>query len=85
MAMTLRLSADLEAELRAAAEEDHRSMHQAIVHAVETYLSTRETDEIKADADALRALAEARDAVRSGDVVYGVDAARTLLDNRHAS
>jgi predicted transcriptional regulator len=77
--MTLRLPADLDAELRLVAEEDHRSVHQAVVHAVEYYLAQRETAEIKADADALRALAEARESVRSGDVVYGSDAVRALV------
>ncbi|HEY5853981.1 MAG TPA: hypothetical protein VIW24_08000 [Aldersonia sp.] len=85
MAMTLRLPADLAAELRAAAEEDHRSMHQAVVHAVETYLAQRETAEIKADPDTLRALAEAREDVRKGDVLYGTEAARALLNGRRAS
>lgn len=85
VAMTLRLSAELAAELRAAAEEDHRSMHQAVVHAVEVYLAQRETAEIKADPEALRALAEAREAVRSGDVAYGTDAARALLKRHRAS
>ena len=83
--MTLRLSAELDAELRLAAEEDHRSLHQAIVHAVELYLAQRETLEIKADPDALRALAEARDAVRAGDVVYGTAAVRAAVKGRRAS
>jgi predicted transcriptional regulator len=85
MAMTLRLAEDLEAELKAAAEEDRRSMHQAVVLAVELYLAARETAEIKADPETLRALAEARESVREGDVVYGVDAARALLGTRRAS
>ena len=68
-----------------AAEEDRRSLHQAVIHAVETYLALRETAEIKADPDALRALAEAREAVRAGDVVYGTEAARALVDARPAS
>jgi len=85
MAMTLRLPEDLEAELKAAAEEDRRSMHQAVVLAVELYLAARETAEIKADPETLRALAEARESVREGDVVYGVDAARALLGTRRAS
>jgi PHD/YefM family antitoxin component YafN of YafNO toxin-antitoxin module len=68
-----------------AAEEDRRSVHQAVIHAVETYLALRETAEIKADPDALRALAEAREAVRAGDVVYGTEAVRTLVSGRHAS
>jgi len=37
--MTLRLDPQLEAELRAAAEEDHRSVHQTVILAVETYLA----------------------------------------------
>lgn len=45
----------------------------------------RETGEIKADPEALRALAEAREAVRSGDVVYGTAAVRRLLNQRRVS
>lgn len=82
--MTLRLPADLDAELRAAAEEDHRSVHQEVVHAVETYLALRETAEIKADPDTLRALAAARESVRAGDVVYGAEAVRALVKGRRA-
>jgi predicted transcriptional regulator len=82
--MTLRLPADLDAELRAVAEEDHRSVHQAVVHAIETYLAWRETAEIKADPDALRSLAEAREAVRAGDVVYGTEAVRNLVKGHRA-
>jgi len=85
MAMTLRLPADLHAELRAAAEEDHRSVHQAVVHAVETYLALRETLEIRSDPETLRALAEAREAVHAGDVVYGTAAVRELVQGRRAS
>lgn len=85
MAMTLRLPADLDAELRAAAEEDHRSVQQAVVHAVETYLIQRETAEIKSDPDTLRAIAEAREAVRGGDIVYGTEAVRALVKGRRAS
>ena len=85
MAMTIRLPAELDAELRAAAEEDRRSVHQTIVLAVETFLALRETAEVKADAEALRALAEAREAVAAGDVVYGTDSVRALLDQRRAS
>ena len=83
--MTIRLPAELDAELRAAAEEDRRSVHQTIVLAVETFLALRETAEVKADADALRALAEAREAVAAGDVVYGTDSVRALIDQRRAS
>lgn len=60
-------------------------MHQEAVHAIEVYLSLRETAEIEADPDALRSLAEAREAVRAGDVVYGTEAVRALLEGRRAS
>jgi predicted transcriptional regulator len=85
MAMTLRLTPELDAELRAVAEEDHRSVHQTVVHAIEIYLALRETAEIKADPATLRALTEARDGVRKGDVVYGTEAVRALLAGRAAS
>jgi len=85
MAMTLRLPAELESDLRTAAEEDRRSVHQTVVLAVETWLALRETAEVKADPDALRALAEAREAIRDGDIEYGSDAVRALLDRRRAS
>ena len=85
MAMTLRLPPDLDTELRAAAEEDHRSVQQTVLLAIETYLTLRETAEIKADPDTLRALAEAREAARAGDVVYGAEAVRMLLNGRRAS
>ncbi len=85
MAMTLRLPPELDAQLRAVAEDEHRSLHQTVVQAVEIYLSLRETAEVKADPDALRALAEAREAVAAGDVVYGAEAARALARGRRAS
>jgi predicted transcriptional regulator len=85
MAMTLRLPPALENDLRSAATEDRRSVHQTIVLAVELFLAARETAEIKADPEALRALAEARQAVREGDIVYGADAARALIRGRRAS
>jgi predicted transcriptional regulator len=85
MAMTLRLDPQLEAELRLAAEEDRRSVHQTVVLAIETYLALRETAEVRADPEALRALAEARQAVQDGDVVYGTDAVQALLRDRRAS
>lgn len=85
MAMTLRLPADVDAEVRALAEQDRRSVHATVVLAVETYLSLRETADIRADPDALRALAEAREAVRSGDVVYGTEAVHGLLRGRRVS
>lgn len=85
MAMTLRLSPDLEQALRDAAAEDHRSVQQEIVHVLEYYLARRETDEIRSDPQTLRALAEARESVDAGDVVHGTDAARALIRDRHAS
>jgi predicted transcriptional regulator len=85
MAMTLRLPPGLESDLRAVAAEDHRSMHQAVLLAIELYLAARETAEIKADAETLRALAEAREAVRAGDVAYGIEAVQALVDSRRAS
>jgi len=56
-----------------------------VLLALETYLALRETAEIKADPEALRSLAEAREAVRQGDVVYGTDAVRRLLGGHRAS
>lgn len=85
MAMTLRLPDEIEHELRGAADDERRSVHATVLIAIEDYLAARETEEIKADPDALRSLADAREAVSQGDVVYGVDAARDLLDNRNAS
>jgi hypothetical protein len=85
MAMTLRLPAELEDALRAAAEEDRRSVHQTVIRAVEVYLAARETAEVKADPDTLRALAEAREGVRKGDVVYGTEAVHALIAGRDAS
>jgi predicted transcriptional regulator len=83
--MTLLLPPELDAELRAAAEEDRRGVHQTVVHAIETYLALRETAEIKADPATLRALAETREGVRQGDVVYGTEAVRALLAERRVS
>ena len=85
MAMTLRLPSELEDELRAAAEEDRRSVHQTVVLAIELFLAARETAQVKADPEVLRALAEAQQAVRDGDVVYGTEAVRALLSGRRAS
>ncbi len=85
MAMTLRLDAQLDAELRSAAEEEHRSVHMTVVLAIEAYLALRETNEIKSDPETLRALAEAREAVRAGDVVYGAEAVHALVRGRQTS
>ena len=85
MPMTLRVPPGLDAELRAAAEEDRRSVHQSVVLAIETLLALRETAEVTADPEALRALAEARQAVADGEITYGVDAVRTLVRGREVS
>jgi predicted transcriptional regulator len=83
MAMTLRLPPEIEDQLKAVAASEHRSIHQTVLVAVEQYLSVHETAEVRADPDTLRALAEARESVQAGDVVYGTDAARALLDERN--
>ena len=66
MAMTLRLSDEQTAKLRAAAERDGISMHAAVMKAVDDYLNQRTArrDEILARivterADLLRRLADA--------------------------
>jgi predicted transcriptional regulator len=82
MAMTLRLPPEIEADLKQAAETEHRSVQQTILVAIEEYLSARETAEILADPAALRNLAEARESELVGDVVYGTEAARALLAER---
>jgi hypothetical protein len=64
--------------------EDHRSVHQTVVRAIEIYLALRETAEVKADPATLRALAEAREGVRQGDVVYGTEAVRALIAGHRA-
>jgi predicted transcriptional regulator len=82
MAMTLRLPAEVEEQLKQVAEIEHRSLQQTVLVAIEEYLSMRETAEILADPAALRGLAEAREAEQVGDVVYGTEAARALLAER---
>jgi len=82
MAMTLRLPAEIEDQLKQVAEIEHRSLQQTVLIAVEEYLSARETAEILADPAALRGLAEAREAEQAGDIVYGTEAARALLADR---
>jgi len=82
MAMTLRLPPEIEDQLKQVAESEHRSVQQTVLVAIEEYLSLRETAEILADPAALRGLAEARESEQSGDVVYGVEAARALLAQR---
>ncbi|MDQ2754296.1 MAG: hypothetical protein M3R71_01965 [Actinomycetota bacterium] len=83
--MTLRLDPILDAELRDAAEEDRRSVHQTVVLAIESFLAWRETAEVQSDPDALRALAEARQAVSEGDIAYGPDAVLSLVRSRQVS
>lgn len=80
--MTLRLPPEIEDQLKHVAETEHRSVQQTVLVAIEEYLSARETAEILADPSALRGLADAREAERAGDVVYGTDAARALLAER---
>ena len=80
--MTLRLSAEIEDQLKQVAETEHRSVQQTVQVAIEEYLSARETAEILADPAALRSLAEARESEQAGDVVYGAEAARALLADR---
>jgi PHD/YefM family antitoxin component YafN of YafNO toxin-antitoxin module len=82
MAMTLRLPAEIEDQLKQVAEIEHRSVQQTVLVAVEEYLSLRETAEILADPAALRGLAEARESEQAGDIVYGAEAARALLTDR---
>jgi PHD/YefM family antitoxin component YafN of YafNO toxin-antitoxin module len=82
MAMTLRLPAEVEDQLKQVAEIEHRSLQQTVLVAIEEYLSMRETAEILADPAALRGLAEAQEAEQAGDVVYGTEAARALLAER---
>jgi predicted transcriptional regulator len=80
--MTLRLPPEVEAQLKQLAENEHRSVQQTVLVAIEEYLSARETAEILADPTALRGLAEARESDQAGDITYGADAARALLAER---
>ena len=82
MAMTLRLPPEVEAQLKQLAENEHRSVQQTVLVAIEEYLSVAETAEILADPAALRGLAEARESEQAGDITYGADAARALLAER---
>jgi hypothetical protein len=59
--------------------------HRTAAHATETYLALRETAEVKTDPATLRALAEAREGVSQGDVVYGTEAVRALIAGRRVS
>jgi len=83
--MTLRLPEHVAVELREAADEDHRSVHQTVVLAVEAWLAARETAEIKSDPDALRALASAREEVARGEVSTTADVLAVLAARRRNS
>ncbi len=85
MAMTLRLPEHLAAELREAAEQDHRSLHQTVVLAVEEWLAARETAEIKSDPDALRSLAAAREEISRGEVATTADVLAALAERQRHS
>jgi PHD/YefM family antitoxin component YafN of YafNO toxin-antitoxin module len=82
VAITLRLPAEIEEQLRQVAETEHRSVPQTVLVAIEEYLSLRETAEILADPAALRGLAEARESEQADHVVYGIEAAPALLAER---
>lgn len=79
----MRLPPGLDAELRAAAEEDRRSVQQTVVLAVEAFLARRETAEIKADAETLRALADARAEIARGEAST-TDEVLAALDRRRS-
>ncbi|PSL04765.1 hypothetical protein CLV30_105232 [Haloactinopolyspora alba] len=85
MAMTLRLPPEIDAELRAAAEEDRRSVQQVVLLAIESYLGRRETAEVKADAETLRALADAREQVARGETYSTDEVLATLSERRTRS
>jgi hypothetical protein len=82
MAMTLRLPAEIEDQIKHVAESEHRSVQQTVLLAIEEYLSARKTAEILPDPAALRSLADAMESEQTGDVVYGVEAARALMAER---
>lgn len=84
MAMTLRLSEGTLADLREAAAEEHRSVHQSVVLAVEEWLAARDTAEVKADPEALRALASAREEVARGEVFTTAEVRAALVDRRRS-
>lgn len=82
MAMTLRLPSELDAYLHLIAEEDHRSLNQTIIVALERYISDRWTEEILNDPVAMRHLAEADQDVKAGRVMHGADSVRALIEQR---
>jgi hypothetical protein len=63
-------------------QHEHSRAQPTVLIAIEQYLSARETAEILADPDALRGLDEGRKSELTGDITYGVDAARALLAER---
>ena len=79
--MTLRLPPEMEDRLKHVAETQHRSVQQAVLVANEETFR-RATPPRSAETSALRGLADAREAERASDVVYGTDAARALLAER---
>jgi len=85
MNMTLRLAEDLATELREAADEDHRSLQQTVVMAIETWLAARETADIKSDPDTLRALAAAREEVDRGEVSATAEILAALTERQRHS
>lgn len=85
MNMTLRLAEDLATELREAADEDHRSLQQTVVMAIETWLAARETADIKSDPDTLRALAAAREEVDRGEVSETAEILAALTERQRHS
>lgn len=54
-----------------------------VTHALQQLL--RETADVRSDPETLRGLAEAPESVRAGDVVYGGEAVRVLVERRHVS
>jgi hypothetical protein len=72
MAMTLRLDPHVEAELRLAAEEDHRSVHQTVVLAVPSWAKLVRT---RSAVDAVEGFAEV-----TGQGVGGGDGVGAGLD-----
>ena len=82
MAMTLRLSAEIEDQLRQVAETEHRSVQQTVLVAIEEYLHCARPRKSWLTRQRFAGLAEARESEQAGDVVYGTEAARALLAER---
>jgi hypothetical protein len=58
-------------------------VQQTVLLAIETFLARRETAEVKADAETLRALADAREQVAAGEV-YSTEDVVAALNGRRA-